>query len=138
MSSLLSNESIVKATIAGSTAIALDKFYFKSTSLKNSIILGACVGGSSFIVSSLVKKNLIPDLTNGSMDTSLYSVKTVESRILELGLASSSAYVINTMVLKNMKSSLSLMEITILFLGSSGVAEYATDYLFNRNLSYLI
>ena len=137
MSSLLSNESIVKATIAGSTAIALDKFYFKSTSLKNSIILGACVGGSSFIVSSLVKKNLIPDLTNGSMDTSLYSVKTVESRILELGLASSSAYVINTMVLKNMKP-ISLLEITILFLGSSGVAEYATDYLFNRNLSYLI
>lgn len=137
MSSLLSNESIVKATIAGSTAIALDKFYFKSTSLKNSIILGACVGGSSFIVSSLVKKNLIPDLSNGSMDTSLYSVKTVESRILELGLASSSAYVINTMVLKNMKP-ISLMEITILFLGSSGVAEYATDYLFNRNLSYLI
>ena len=137
MSSLLSNESIVKASIAASTAIALDKFYFKSTSLKNSMLLGACVGGSSFIVSSLVKKNLIPDLSNGSMDTSLYSVKTVESRILELGLASSSAYVINTMVLKNMKP-ISLMEITILFLGSSGVAEYATDYLFNRNLSYLI
>ena len=137
MSSLLSNESVVKASIAASTAIALDKFYFKSTSLKNSMLLGACVGGSSFIVSSLVKKNLIPDLSNGSMDTSLYSVKTVESRILELGLASSSAYVINTMVLKNMKP-ISLMEITILFLGSSGVAEYATDYLFNRNLSYLI
>ena len=137
MSSLLSNESIVKASIAGSTAIAIDKFYFKSTSLKNSIILGSCVAGSSFIVSSLVKKNLIPDLSNGSMDTSLYSVKTIEGRILELGLASSSAYLINTMVLKNMKP-ISVMEIGILFLGSSGIAEYATDYLFNRNLSYLI
>ena len=137
MSSHLSNESLVKASIAGSTAIAIDKFYFKSTSLKNSIILGSCVAGSSFIVSSLVKKNLIPDLSNGSMDTSLYSVKTIESRILELGLASSSAYVINTMVLKNMKP-ISVMEIGILFLGSSGIAEYATDYLFNRNLSYLV
>ena len=135
--SLLSNEALVKASIAGSTVIAIDKFYFKSTSLKNSIILGSCVAGSSFIVSSLVKKNLIPDLSNGSMDTSLYSVKTVEGRILELGLASSSAYLINTMVLKNMKP-ISVMEIGILFLGSSGVAEYATDYLFNRNLSYLI
>ena len=137
MSSLLSNESLVKASIAGSTAIAIDKFYFKSTSLKNSIILGSCVAGSSFIVSSLVKKNLIPDLSNGSMDTSLYSVKTIESRILELSLASSSAYVINTMVLKNMKP-ISIMEIGILFIGSSGIAEYATDYLFNRNLSYLV
>ena len=135
--SLLSNEALVKASIAGSTAIAIDKFYFKSTSLKNSIILGSCVAGSSFIVSSLVKKNLIPDLSNGSMDTSLYSVKTVEGRILELGLASSSAYLINTMVLKNMKP-ISVMEIGILFLGSSGIAEYATDYLFNRNLSYLV
>ena len=137
MSSLLSNESIVKASIAGSCVIAIDKFYFKSTSLKNSLILGGCVAGSSFIVSSLVKKNLIPDLSNGSMDTSLYSVKTIEGRILELGLASSSAYVINTMVLKNMKP-ISIMEIGILFIGSSAIAEYATDYLFNRNLSYLI
>ena len=137
MSSLLSNESVVKASIVASTAIALDKFYFKSTSLKNSLILGACVGGSSFIVSSLVKKNLIPDLTNGSMDTSLYSVKTIEGRVLELALAPSSAYVINTMVLKNMKP-ISVIEIGILFIGSSGIAEYASDYLFNRNLSYLV
>ena len=135
--SLLSNEALVKASLAGSTAICIDKFYFKSTSLKNSIILGSCVACSSFIVSSLVKKNLIPDLSNGSMDTSLYSVKTVEGRILELGLASSSAYLINTMVLKNMKP-ISVMEIGILFIGSSGIAEYATDYLFNRNLSYLV
>ena len=56
MSSLLSNESLVKASIAGSCAIAIDKFYFKSTSLKNSIILGSCVAGSSFIVSNLLKK----------------------------------------------------------------------------------
>ena len=137
MSSLLSNESLVKASLAGSTAIFIDKYYFKSTSLKNSIILGSCVAGSSFVVSSLVKKNLIPDLSNGSMDTSLYSVKTIEGRILELGLASSSAYLINTMVLKNMKP-ISVMEIGILFIGSSGIAEYCTDYLFNRNLSYLI
>ena len=135
--SLLSNEALVKASIAGSTVIAIDRLYFKSTSLKNSLILGGCVAGSSFIVSSLVKKNLIPDLSNGSMDTSLYSVKTIEGRILELGLASSSAYLINTMILKNMKP-ISVMEIGILFIGSSGIAEYATDYLFNRNLSYLV
>ena len=135
--SLLSNEALVKASIAGSTVIAIDKFYFKSTSLKNSLILGACVGGSSFIVSNLLKKNMIPDFTNGSMDTSLYSVKTVQSRILELGVASSSAYLINTMVLKNMKP-ISVIEIGILFLGSSGIAEYACDYLYNRPLGYLV
>ena len=73
-SSLLSNESIVKASIAGATAIAIDKFYFKSSSLRNSMILGGCVGASSFIVSTL-KKNLITDLSNGSMDSSMYSVQ---------------------------------------------------------------
>ena len=60
-SSLLSKKSIAKASIAGATAIAIDKFYFKSSSLRNSMILGGCVGASSFIVSTL-KKNMIPDL----------------------------------------------------------------------------
>ena len=134
--SLLSNESVVKAGIASAVSISIDRLYFKSTSLKNSLILGACVGGASYVSSIVVKKNILPSLGT-SYDTSLYSAKTIESRILELGLASSSAYLINTMILKNMKP-ISVMEIGILFIGSSGIAEYATDYLFNRNLSYLV
>ena len=56
MSSLLSNESIVKATIASAVSIGIDKIYFKSTSMKNTLILASCVGGASYVSSIVVKK----------------------------------------------------------------------------------
>ena len=54
--SLLTNESIVKASIASAVSISIDKLYFKSTSMKNTLILGACVGGASYVSSIVVKK----------------------------------------------------------------------------------
>ena len=134
--SLLTNESIVKATIASAVSISIDKIYFKSTSMKNTLILGACVGGASYISSVVVKKNILPSLGT-SYDTSLYSAKTIESRILEMGLGIGGAYGVNTLILKNMKP-ISIMEVLLLFGTSSFVSEYAVDYLFNRNLSYLV
>lgn len=99
-SSLLSKKSIAKASIAGATAIAIDKFYFKSSSLRNSMILGGCVGASSFIVSTLKKKH---DPRFGSMDSSMYSVKNIESMVLEMSLAAGSTYAFNALILKSMK-----------------------------------
>ena len=99
-SSLLSKKSIAKASIAGATAIAIDKFYFKSSSLRNSMILGGCVGDSSFIVSTLKKKH---DPRFGSMDSSMYSVKNIESMVLEMSLAAGSTYAFNALILKSMK-----------------------------------
>ena len=134
--SLLSNEALVKASIASAVSISVDKLYFKSTSMKNTLLLGACVGGASYISSVVLKKNILPSLGT-SYDTTLYSAKTIEARLLEMGLGISGAYTINTVILKNMKV-ISLMEVLFLFGSSSFVSEYATDYLFNRNLSYLI
>ena len=136
MSSLLSNESIVKASIASAVSISIDKLYFKSTSMKNTLILGACVGTASYVSSLVVKKNILPSLGT-SYDTTLYSAKTIESRILEMGLGIGGAYGVNTLILKNMKP-ISIMEVLLLFGSSSFVSEYAVDYLFNRNLSYLV
>ena len=134
--SLLSNESIIKASIASAVSITIDKLYFKSTSMKNTLILGACVGSASYISSLVVKKNILPSL-GSSYDTTLYSAKTIESRILEMGLGIGGAYGVNTLILKNMKP-ISIMEVLLLFGSSSFVSEYAVDYLFNRNLSYLV
>ena len=136
MSSLLSNESIVKASIASAVSISIDKLYFKSTSMKNTLILGLCVGGASYVSSIVVKKNILPSLGT-SYDTTLYSAKTIESRILEMSLSIGGAYGVNTLILKNMKP-ISIMEVLLLFGSSSFVSEYAVDYLFNRNLSYLV
>ena len=132
---MLNNESLVKASIASAVALSVDKFYFKSTSMKNSLILAGTIGAASYVSSIVIKKNILPALDN--YDTSLYSAKTIEARILEMGLGIGGAYTINTVILKNMKP-ISLMETLLLFGSASVVSEYATDYFFNRNLSYLV
>ena len=134
--SLLSNESVIKASIASAVVIGIDKIYYKSTSMKNTLLLGACVGGASYVSSLVVKKNILPSLGT-SYDTTLYSAKTIESRILEMGLGIGGAFTVNTLILKNMKQ-ISIIEVLLLFGSSSFISEYATDYLFNRNLSYLV
>ena len=136
MSSLLSNESLVKAGIASAVSISVDKLYFKSTSMKNTLLLGACVGGASYISSLVIKKYILPSLGT-SYDTTMYSTNTIEARVLEMSLSVGGAYGVNTLILKNMKP-ISLMETLLLFGSASFVSEYCTDYLFNRNLSYLV
>ena len=132
---MLNNESLVKAGIASAVGLSVDKLYFKSTSMKNSLILAGTIGAASYVSSIVIKKNILPALDN--YDTSLYSAKTIEARILEMGLGIGGAYTVNTVILKNMKP-ISLMETLLLFGSASFISEYATDYLFNRNLSYLI
>ena len=137
--SILQNEDLVKAGICSISVIVIDKLYFKSTSMKNSLILAGAVGGSNYIANVIMKKNIVPDLSSslGQGSVGLYNTKTVETRILEIGLSVGSAYTINTLLLKNQKT-LSLMELMLLFVSPSIIAELSSDYLYNRPISYLV
>ena len=136
--SILQNEDLVKAALAGASVLSIDKFYFKSTSLKNSLILAGSVSASNYIANVIMKKNILPDLSASfASSAGLYNTKTVETRILEMGLSVGSAYTINTLILKNQKS-LTIVEIGLLFLLPSIVAEISSDYLYNRPISYLV
>ena len=136
--SVLQNQDLVKAALAGATVLSIDKFYFKSTSLKNSLILAGSVSASNYIANVIMRKNILPDLSASFASTAgLYNTKTVETRILEMGLSVGSAYTINTLILKNQKS-LSMIEIGMLFLLPSILAEISSDYLYNRPISYLV
>ena len=135
--SILENQKLVKSLIVGGTAFAIDKLYFKSTNLKNSMILAASMGSSTYVASVLSQK--LPDLTNSlGGNSQMYDVSTVQERVVEIGLSVTSAYVLNTMILKNMKTNISLVEVGILFLGSNLVGELATDYLTGKPISYLM
>ena len=137
--SILQNEDLVKAGICSISVIAIDKLYFKSTSMKNSLILATAVGGSNYIANVIMRKNIVPDFSSsiGQGSVGLYNTKTVETRILEIGLSVGSAYTINTLILKNQKT-LSLMELALLFVAPSVIAELSSDYLYNRPISYLV
>ena len=137
--SVLQNEDLVKAGICSVSVLAIDKFYFKSTSMKNSLILAGAVGGSNYIANVIMKKNIVPDFSSsiGTGSVGLYATKTVETRIIEISLGVASAYGINTLILKNQKT-LSIVELMLLFVSPSIIAEVISDYLYNRPISYLV
>ena len=62
----------------------------------------------------------------------VYDVKTIEQRVLEIILSSSSSYAINKYVLKNMRD-LPLIQYIGIFVGSSIGAEYVTEYICLNN-----
>ena len=135
MSSIFTDKSITKALIAGSIGGAIDILIYKNNNLKATMLLGACIGGSSFIASKIAPS--LPDLSNSMIsNTSFYNVKTIEERILELTMSSGSSFLLSVYVFKNMRP-LSVMEYIGIFAGSSIGAEYISDYIFQEKLSYL-
>ena len=54
--SVLENPKLVKSIIVGVAGFSIDKLYFKSTSLKNSMILASSTASASFVSSILSPK----------------------------------------------------------------------------------
>ena len=134
-SSLFSDKSITKALIAGSIGAGIDILIYKNNNIKATMVLGGCIGASSFVASKIAPSQ--PDLTNTMIsNTSFYNVKTIEERILELTMSSGSSFLLSVYVFKNMRP-LSVMEYIGIFVGSSVGAEYISDYIFQEKLSYL-
>ena len=96
-SSILADKSIFKALVAAGVAASIDIVIYKNTNYKATALLASTVAGSSYVSSKIS----LPDLTNGALGTSnMYDVKTVEQRVLELTLASSSSFILSKYVLK--------------------------------------
>ena len=101
---ILNNEKNFKALLCGVIGMSIDKFIYKSPLLKNTMILGACMSGSNYIASSLQESGIIPTITIAeTYNTENINIKTIEQRLIELSLSIGSAYVVNTIVLKNMR-----------------------------------
>ena len=135
MSSIFIDKAITKGLIAGTIGSAIDILVYKNNNIKATMLLGACIGGSSFVASKIAPS--LPDLSNSMIsNTSFYNVKTIEERILELTMSSGSSFLLSVYVFKNMRP-LSVMEYIGIFVGSSVGAEYISDYIFQEKLSYL-
>ena len=135
MSSIFTDKAITKSLIAATIGSAIDILVYKNNNIKATMLLGACIGGSSFIASKIAPS--LPDLSNSMIsNTSFYNVKTIEERILELTMSSGSSFLLSVYVFKNMRP-LSVMEYIGIFAGSSIGAEYISDYIFQEKLSYL-
>ena len=135
MSNSVLDETNTKALIAAGVAASIDIFIYKNKNYKATALLAGCVAVGSFTASKIAP-NLI-DVTGGALGAStMYDIKTIEQRLLELSISSGSSFVLSKYAFNNMRS-LPMIEYIAIFGGSSFIAEYATDYLFKNPLSYL-
>ena len=132
MTSFLSDKKLVKALLAGSTAAIIDKLYFKSTNLKGTLLMSAVIAGCSYLASVVSPKFDISTYENSMMDAS-----TVQERVVELSVGVGSSFLINKYMFDSLKNDFSVKDGAILFLSSSVISEYASDYIFKEPLSYL-
>ena len=135
MSSSFLDETNTKALIAAGVAASIDIFIYKNTNYKATALLAGCVATGSFGASKIAPS--LTDITGGSLGVStMYDIKTIEQRLIELSISSGSSFVLSKYAFKNMRN-LPMIEYIAIFGGSSFIAEYATDYIFKKPLSYL-
>ena len=133
---MLQDKSKSKALIASIIATGIDILIYKSRNYKNTAILSITVGASSYISNKMT--NFLPEMTNSLLQNSEnLDVKTLESRILELSLSTSTSFILNKYILNNMRE-LPLTQYLFIFGSCSIGSEYITDYLFSEKLAYLV
>ena len=115
---------LLKPIITAGIVVALDQYVMKTRNINESFYFGA--GG-------MVAKAMPIDIGSGSY----FDSKTVEMRVAEVAIGAGSGYAINRFVLKNEYNKNDLLMKLGIIAGADFVAEYLTDYLAGRKLSFL-
>ena len=126
------NSSYLKPLITGAVAMAGDKFIFNEPNIEKSFYFGVAVGAGTF-AGNYIGTNITPALlpTVGFMDG-----KTLEVRLAEVAAGAVGAYYLNRLILQNDFEPSQMYPKLALIAGSDFIAEYITDYLDNRPLSF--
>ena len=85
----------LKPLITGAVIVALDKYAMNQQNLNNSLYFG--LAGAVGIFGAQIVTPMIPKQGSGTM----IDPRTLEGRILEVGLGAGATYGINRFVLKN-------------------------------------
>ena len=122
----------LKPIITAIVATAGDKFVLNEQDLNRSLYFGVAVGAGIYASSMIT-----PMLPSSQGSIGDISIKTLETRIAEIALGAGSAYAINRYVLNNELNRNDMMKKLALIGASDFIAEYVTDYLQGKPLSYL-
>ena len=101
--------------------------------MNSSLILGAAAGTAFYLSKNIVK--MLPNQSGG--DNAMYDVKTLETRLAEIGIASVGGYALNKFVLNNDLRPNDMLQKVGLILAADFVSEYVDDYLTGRPLAFL-
>ena len=122
-----------KPFFTGGIIIALDKFVLMQPDMNSSLYFG--VAG---VVGVFAGQYISPMLPNNQAQIStMLDTKTLETRVLEIAIATGVTYGINKAVLNNDLRPNDLLQKVGVILAADFVAEYIDDYMNNRPLSFL-
>ena len=120
----------LKPLITGAVIVALDKYALNQQNLNNSLYFG--LAGAIGIFGAQVVTPMIPKQGTGTM----IDPRTLDGRILEVGLGAGATYGINRFVLNNDLRPNELMMKVAVIAGADFIAEYVDDYLAGRPLAF--
>ena len=121
----------LKPILAGAVIVAIDKYALNQQNLNNSIYFG--IAGAVGIFGAQIVTPLIPNQGSGTM----IDPRTLEGRVLEVGLGTGATYALNKFVFLNDLNPNDLMMKVGVIVAADFVAEYIDDYLAGRPLSFL-
>ena len=121
----------LKPIITGAVLVAIDKYALNQQNLNNSIYFG--IAGAVGIFAAQIVTPLIPNQGSGTM----IDPRTLEGRVLEVGLGTGATYALNKFVFLNDLNPNDLMMKVGVIVAADFVAEYIDDYLAGRPLSFL-
>lgn len=122
----------LKPIITAIVSTAGDKYILNQADMNKSLYFGVAVGAGVYLASMVTP--MLPS-SQGSMGD--MSIKTLETRIAEIGLGAGAAYALNRYALNNEPNRNDMMKKLALIAGSDFIAEYITDYMAGRPLSFL-
>ena len=127
------SNSFYKPVVGAALVVAGDKLILQNRNMNSSLILGAAAGTAFYLSKNIVK--MLPNQSGG--DNAMYDVKTLETRLAEIGIASVGGYALNKFVLNNDLRPNEMLQKVGLILAADFVSEYVYDYLTGRPLEFL-
>jgi len=123
--------STLKPVLVAGAIVALDKYALNQTNLNNSLYFGLA-GAIGVYTASMVTPLILRQGGGSFMDA-----RTLEGRILEVGLGTGSTYALYKFVFNNDLNPNDLMIKCAVVAGADLIAEYIDDYLSGRPLAFL-
>ena len=123
----------LKPFLTGGAIVALDKFVLNQQNMNSSLYFG--VAGVAGIFEAQLLVPMLPN--NQGTFSNMVDTKTLETRVLEVGLGTGATFVISKFVLKNDIRPNDLLQKAGVIVAADFIGEYIDDYMNNRALSFL-
>ena len=123
----------LKPFLVGGIIVAADKMILNQQDMNSSLYFG--VAGVAGIYAAQNLAQMLP--SNQGQISTMIDVKTLETRMLEIGVGAGATYAINKFALNNDLRPNDLLQKIGVIVAADFVAEYIDDYMNNRPLSFL-